>query len=213
MKLLFRARPRRWPVPALLILGALVGLPAIATLRAQTEGEGAAQTGAKPAIPSPDMLDEAKTSPPLSVAVGARGPVASLPDFPNLEETVRKREKELAAREQRVAEAERRLEAQKLEIQQKLVELQAATKKLQEIYVAADTARLKRIKKLVPAYEGMTPQTAAAALEGLDNQQALTMLEMMEAKKASKILDNMKPEKAVELSKELHKLVPKAAGP
>ncbi|MCX7046224.1 MAG: hypothetical protein NTX50_12155 [Candidatus Sumerlaeota bacterium] len=189
----------------ILILFALVTGPLVQAF--------AAENGAKPAIPSADVLGKAIST--STAETTKRIQKDSNADFPNLMESIRRKEKELGEREQRVREAEQRNSAALAILEEKRREFDEARKKLEDAYALADKNRLKRIKALSPAYEGMKPENAATAMAGLDTKQALTLLEVMDTKKVAKILDSLvtvDKEKAIALTKELQAIAPKPAG-
>mgnify|MGYP000451115775 CR=1 FL=1 len=189
-------------------------------LAAPPYGPGA-ENGANPALPLPDMLGEESSASTFSATVGLIEEQLSAADFPNAEETIRKRLAELKELEAEIDKKVSYLEGLRADIIKRKGEYDAAQKKLDETYNLADKKRQKRIKDLAPVYEGMKPENAAVAIAGspttgnrnspeaLTNQEALMLLESMDVKKASKVLDEMAknhPDKAVELTKALFKI-------
>lgn len=186
-----------------LIIGGLLLFPAVPFLVL-------AQSGANPAEQGGDMPEEAKESSGAGAqTAGSDEKSVRAVDFPDLLRSLEERRRSLDERERRVKAAERRLEALKTEVAEKLRELEMARENLEFAYGQASAQRLRRLKKMAPSYEGMKPENAAKVIAGLSNPEALSLLELMEARKVSKILDAMEADRAIELSKELHRIVPK----
>jgi flagellar motility protein MotE (MotC chaperone) len=171
-----------------------------------------AQSGTIPAPKGRDMPDEATSASldgPTSASMATDKRNSGNPDFPDLFESLKERERLLDVREEKLRRETQRLEAFKLDIDQKLKELEASRQSIEALYATANAARLKRLKKMVTSYEGMKPEQAAKVFEGLDNAEALSLLELMDTKKVAKIFDAMKSQRATELTKDLNKVVPK----
>lgn len=116
-------------------------------------------------------------------------------------ETVSKEKIEKAKEEVRKEEEAKRkkLEAEKKVLEEKQKKLEAEKEAQQ------DAAKLKKLKKIVKAYESMSAEDAVNILKNMNEREVSEILSLMQDRKLSKILSAMEPVRAARLSRRLTK--------